>query len=378
MDGYCWGGDFIKLKETNPWLYEINSQSLVNSIAHLGKAYDNFFKHRGKYPKFKNKYDNHQSFEVPCGLKIDFKKKKIQLPKFKVTKGGDNRIPFILSRKVANGKYGTATISKNPAGQYFVSFIVKTEEEYPEFKKEITTENSLGIDFGLKHFLTFSNGETIDSPEYFKHGMEKLAKEQRIFSKKQKGSKNRDKQRIKVAKAHLHIANQREDYLHKLTTSLVKESQFDAFCLEDLNLKGMQKRWGRKVSGLSYYKFQNMLSYKCVKYGKKVIRIGRFEPSSQICCKCGYRQKLKLSERTYVCPECGNEIDRDLNAAINIRDFAIHRFLTNTAELSGKPDTRRNTAGTAGINACGDESSGNERCSSKSKNRQRSKNIPHD
>jgi putative transposase len=128
--------------------------------------------------------------------------------------------------------------------------------------------------------LNFSNSEKIDSPEFFKHTLNKLKQEQRKLSKKQKGSKNKEKQRIKVAKVHQHISNQRNDFLHKLTTKLVKDSQFDVFCLEDLNLKGMCKLWGRKVSDLSYYTFQQMLNYKCTKYGKKVIKIGRFEPSS--------------------------------------------------------------------------------------------------
>jgi putative transposase len=150
-----------------------------------------------------------------------------------------------------------------------------------------------------------------------------------------------------VAKVHTKIHNQREDYLHRLTTKLVKESQFDVFCMEDLNLKGMSRVWGRKVSDFSYYTFQQMLTYKCLRYGKLVIKIGRFEPSSQICSHCGHRQKLELNERTYICPECGLEIDRDTNAALNIRNFALRDIIKNL-----------DTDGTSGINACGDESSG--------------------
>ena len=249
---------------------------------------------------------------------------------------------FVLSRKVKKGKIGTATVSRNPSGQYFISFIVHTAEQYPEFKKEITKENSLGIDFGLKHFLNFSDGTKIDSHEYFKHALDKLKKEQRKLSKKQKGSKNKEKQRIKVAKVHQKISDQRNNFLHKLTTRLVKESQFDVFCLEDLNLNGMKKMWGRKVSDLSYYTFQSMLNYKCIKYGKKMIKIGRFEPSSQICSNCGHRQKLSLNDRVYKCQECGTEIDRDTNAAINIRNFALRDVI----KIS-------NTDGRSGINAFG-------------------------
>lgn len=337
-------GDYKKLKEEKSWLKEINSQSLQNSVSHLDKAFQRFFRHQSGFPRFKSKFDNHQSFEIPANTKIDFKAKKIQIPKFINTKACDNRLKFVLSRKVKKGKIGTATVSKNPSGQYFISFIVHTDEQVPEFNRDISKENSLGIDFGLKHFLNFSNGEKIDSPEYFKKALDKLVQEQRKLSKKKKGSKNKEKQRIKVAKIHQHIADQRNDFLHKLTTGLVKESQFDVFCLEDLNLNAMKKIWGRKVSDLSYYTFQWMLNYKCIKYGKKMIKIGRFEPSSQICSNCGHRQKLQLDERTYACPECGIKIDRDINAALNIRNFALRDIL-------------KNTVGRTGINAFGDGSS---------------------
>lgn len=340
-------GDYKKLKEDNVWLKEINSQSLQNSVSHLDKAFQRFFRHQSGFPKFKSRHDNNQSFEVPANTKIDFKAKKIQIPKFLKTKSCDNRLKFVLSRKVKKGKIGTATVSRNPSGQYFISFIVHTNEQYPEFNKQISKENSLGIDFGLKHFLNFSDGTKIDSPEYFKHAVDKLKKEQRKLSKKQKGSKNKEKQRLKVAKIHQKISDQRNDFLHKLTTKLVKESQFDVFCLEDLNLNGMKKLWGRKVSDLSYYTFQSMLNYKCIKYGKKMLKIGRFEPSSQICSNCGHRQKLSLNDRIYECPECGTEIDRDINAAINIRNFALR----DTIKIL-------NTDGRSGINAFGVGSSG--------------------
>ena len=343
--------DFKNLKTENSWLSEINSQSICNSIAHLGRGFKNFFDGRSGFPKFKSRHDNHQSFEIPAGLKIDFQKKKIQIPKFLKTKTEDNRIKFVLSRRVKKGKLGTATISRNPSGQYFISFIVHTNEQIktPVPNAKITKQNSLGFDFGLKHFLTLSDGRTIDSPEFFKHTLDKLAKEQRKLSKKQKGSKNKEKQRIKVARIYQKISDQRQDFLHKLSTSIVKENQFDCFCFEDLNLKGMQKLWGRKVSDLSYYSFQQMMLYKAVKVGKICIKIGRFKPSSQLCSKCGHRQKMTLDKRTYVCPECGITMDRDLNAAINIRDFAIFRAIRK--DLT-------NTDGRSGISAFGDGSSG--------------------
>lgn len=341
--GLCCSGDLVKLKEENPWLYDINAQSLICSIGHLDKAYNNFFAGRSKFPKFKSKKFTKNSFEIPQHFEIDFKTSRIKFPKF----SRNNTIRVVISRKVKKGKIGTATISRNPVGQYFVSFIVHTDEE-PKFQIEsskITKENSIGLDFGLKHFITLSNGDTIDSPEFFKHALEKLVKEQRKLSKKQKGSKNREKQRIKVAKVHNQIANQRNDFLHKLSTKMIKESQFDCFCIENLNIKGMEKLWGRKVSDLSWYAFTQMLNYKAMKYGKILKKIGRFDASSQICHHCGHKQKMTLNERTYHCPECGLDMDRDVNAAINIRNFALRDFI-------------KNTVGTTGINACGDESSG--------------------
>ena len=176
--------------------------------------------------------------------------------------------------------------------------------------------------------------------------LDKLAQEQRKLSKKQKGSKNKEKQRQKVAKIHQKITDQRKDFLHKLSSKLVKESQFDCFCIEDLSLQRMKTLWGRKVSDLGWNMFTSMLNYKAIREGKIFKKIGRFEASSQICHCCGHRQKMLLDVRVYECPECGMKIDRDLNAAINIRNFALR-------------DLMKNTDGTSGINACGVGSSGN-------------------
>lgn len=335
--------DFKQLKDENPWLKEVNSQSIISSISHCDKAFQRFFKHISGFPKFKSKKSNQFSFECPQGLELDFKHKKIFIPKFKK----DGGIKCVFSRKVKSGKIGTATISKNSAEQYFISFVVHTAEKEKELmdKSKITKENSIGIDFGLKHFLTLSDGSTIDSPEFFKQSLEKLNLRQRQFSKTKSGSHNHEKMRIKVAKIHNKIKNQRSDFLHKLSTSLVNDNQIDCICIEDLNMKGMSKLWGRKVGDLSYYAFISMLDYKLKRKGKYLLKIGRFDPSSQICSKCGHRQKLSLDERIYKCPECGASIDRDVNAAINIRNFAMRKLISNTV-------------GSTGINACGDGSSG--------------------
>ena len=191
--------DFKNLKIENSWLKEINSQSICNSIAHLGRGFKNFFDGIAGFPKFKSRHNNRQSFEVPAGLKIDFQKKKIQIPKFLKTKAEDNRIKFVLSRKVKKGKLGTATVSKNPSGQYFISFIVHTNEQQKKIIDDIKISafNSLGFDFGLKHFLTLSDGRVIDSPEFFKYTLGKLAKEQRKLSKKQKEARTKRNRELK-------------------------------------------------------------------------------------------------------------------------------------------------------------------------------------
>ena len=342
----CSSGEIVKLKSENIWLKEVNSQSLIASIGHLDKAFNMFFRGNTGFPKFKSKATTAKSFEIPQHFGIDFKDSSIQIPKF----CKKNKIRCKISRRVNMKnfqKFGTATISQNSSGQYFISFIVHRNEEMKQQISDemITKENSLGFDFGLKHFLTLSDGRTVDSPEYFKSILDKLAKEQRKLSKKQKESKNKEKQRIKVAKVYQKISNQRSNFLHQLSSRLVKESQFDCFCFEDLNLNGMKKLWGRKVSDLSYHAFQQMMLYKAAKLGKVCCKIGRFEPSSQICNKCGHQQKMPLDVRTYVCPECGMSINRDINAAINIRNFALRNIL-------------KNTDGTSGINACGVGSSG--------------------
>ena len=342
-------GEYKKLKADNTWLYEVGATSLQNAIGHLDTAFQKFFRGQGGFPKYKSKFNDVQSFEVPKGLQLFFKDGKIQIPKFLKTKNEDNRIKCVFCRKVKPGKIGTATISRNAAHQYFVSFIVHTAEPEakPMDKSELNLTNSIGIDFGLKHFLTLSDGRVFESPEFFKHTLEKLAWEQRKLSRKKKGSNNRFKQKIKVAKLHQKISNQRDDYLHNLSCRLADESQVGAVCIEDLNLKGMSKLWGRKVNDLSYGKFTAMLEYKLKKRGKLLLKIGRFDPSSQICSKCGHRQRMPLEERTYLCTECGMSLDRDINAAINIRNFALRNVIKNL-----------NTDATSGINACGDGTSG--------------------
>lgn len=331
-------GALSKLKKENEWLKEVNSQSLVSALGNLDRAYSNFFAHRSGFPKFKKK-SSKQSFQVPQHGWFDTKNNRLYIPKFK------NGIYCKIHRKLPIGRQGTITVSKNPSGKYFASVLVEIDENISERQIPIK-ESNIGIDFGLKTFITTSNGSKYNSPEYLKQSLDKLQKLSRKHSKKQKDSKNKEKERIKLARLYEKISNQRLDFLHKLSSRLISENQ--AICIEDLNIQGMSKLWGRKINDLSYYTFTQMLLYKSTWAGKNLIKIGQFDPSSQICSHCGYRNhNLKINDRTWTCPKCNSKLDRDINAAINIRDFGLNEFnlrqeLSEVKPLERKALAKRN------------------------------------
>jgi putative transposase len=322
-------GGYINFKREHPWLKEVNSQSLVGVMGNLDNAYKNFFEGRAKFPKFKKK-SNKQTFQVTQHGKIDVKNGKLFIPKFM----RDGGIKCVVHRPIAEGKHGTYTIEKRPSGRFFVSILVHTEEP---IKEKPSMVNAVGLDFGLKTFITTSDGESIKSPEYFKSSLKRLARLQRKLSKAQKNSKNKDKARLKVAKLYEKISNQRQDYLHKLSHKLVCESQTDTICIEDLNLSGMQKLWGRKTNDLSWGEFTRQLQYKCDWYGKNLIKIGRFDPSSKMCSKCGHIHNLDLGIRKWTCTNCKSEHDRDINAARNIKDFGMNQYQLSRVPTDVKP-----------------------------------------
>lgn len=319
--------DFFEYKSNNPWLKEINSQSIISSIGNLDRAYKNFFEGRSKFPVYKNKYVK-QSFQVPQHGKVDVNNSKLLIPKFK---GG---IECIFSRPLPKGEHGTYTISKNAAGRYYVSILIHTEET---LKRKPIAKNVLGLDFGLKTFITDSDGNSYHSPEFLKKSLDKLRILSRKHSKK-KGTKNKEKDRNKLARLHDKISNQRGDFLHKLSHQLICKNQADTICIEDLNIKGMSKLWGRKINDLSWSEFTRQLQYKADWYGKNLIKIGRFDPSSQICSGCGSRNhKLELNDRTWTCKTCNTNHDRDINAAKNIRDFGMNKYQLGQELADVKP-----------------------------------------
>lgn len=301
------------LKKELKWLNEPCAQSLQQAIIDLDKAFINFFKHGAGFPKFKKK-SNHQSFRIPVAVKIDFDKSKVQIPKV-------GYVPLNISR-IFSGQVRQATVSKTPTKRYFISILVETGTSAPKLKP-ILNETSIGIDLGIKHFAVLSNGRKIDNPRNLVKSLKKLRIAQRSLARKKKGSKRREQQRIKVARIHERVTNQRKDFLHKLSTEIT--NQYDSICIENLNVSGMLKngKLAKHISDASWGSFETMLKYKATWYGKNILQIGMFEPSSKMC-SCGtINKELKLSQREWTCSSCGKTHDRDTLAANNIKEIGL-------------------------------------------------------
>jgi len=304
------------LKVTNEWLKEVNSQSLLNSLINLESAFTRFFREKKGFPNFKSRKNPLQSFQIPQHYTVDFETNTIKLPKIK------QPIKTKLHRKF-EGKLKTATVSRNSTGKFYISILVDDDKEIPE-KQQFNDNSTLGIDVGLTHFAILSNSEKIDNPKYLKNGMDRMKVLQKRMSKKQKGSKNRGRARLAVSKLHEKISNQRNDFLHKTTSKIISENQ--AVAVESLNISGMLKNHclAQSIVDVSWSMFFNQLEYKADWYGKTLLKIGQFEPSTKICNICGFHNKeLTLKDRDWRCPECNTEHDRDINAAINIKKFAL-------------------------------------------------------
>ena len=317
-----------ELKSKNEWLKEVNSQSLQSALRNLDTAYSKFFKNPKAvgFPKYKSR-KNKQSFQCPQHCSVNFNSSTISIPKAK-------NIPAILHRKFA-GKIKTVTISMNPSGRYFASVLVETNITELSVS-EIREENTIGIDLGVKEHAVCSDGRIFDNPKNLAHSLELLRRRQRQLSRKQKGSANRDKARIKLARIQERISNQRKDYIHKVTSILTHDSQVYTICIEDLNVKGMQqnRKLARNISDASFGMFRSILEYKCRWYGINLISIDRFAPSSKTCSKCGYvYDGLTLSNRRWQCPQCGSIHDRDLNAACNIKNFGLKALPVERGEV---------------------------------------------
>ena len=313
-------------KETFPYLKEVDSVALQQTVIHLYDAYINFFRHNAKQPRFKKKKDDFGYITMKHRNLIRFEEDEIQIPKI-------GWVKTVRHRKLPESfKFTMVSVSRF-GRHYYVSLM--GEEEYFDYaeyiRDKLDPNKSIGLDFSLSHLFVDSNGNHLDMPTYYQDSLTKLAKEQRKLSRMKKDSSHYQKQLMKIKNLHEHIANQRKDFLHKVSRKLA--NTYDYVFVENLDLKEMSEKRGKshfgiKVLDLGYGTFLNYLTYKLEWLNKKLIKVDRYFPSSQLCSACNYRKSdLTLNQRSWVCPECGINHDRDYNAAINIKKEGIRIIL---------------------------------------------------
>ena len=312
-----------KKKKDREWLKEVHSKVLQQSVMDMNSSYKNFFEGRSGFPKFKSKKDYEQKCRFPKDAFIGIRGNRIDLIKslkdihFKCS---------VRDEKYLNknqNKVHSLTLTKTKSDQYYLSVLVDKQIEPKQ-----SVNSVVGIDLGIKDFVITSEGQVFENLHFKKSETNKLKRLQRQLSRKQPNSNNREKVRIKLAKLNQKIRNKKLHYLHQVSNQLVSENQI--ICMEDLNVKGMMKNHNlaESIQEMNFGEFKNLLTYKCLQYGRQLVFIDRFYPSSKTCHCCGYVNKsLKLSDRQWICPECNSVIDRDLNAAMNIKDEGLRKII---------------------------------------------------
>ena len=322
------------LRNEHEWLKEHNTKVLKQSIINLEVAYKNFFKQKNVgFPKFKSKHDEQKvRFPQEAVASKTFDENTSRLNLTKTIKGLKFECSDRDKQYLYKNKQGikSVTITKTKSGKYFATILIDGD-----LLRIMNTpiNNSVGIDLGIKQLLTLSNGESIDNPRWVKTNEKKLKKIQKQLSKKVKGSNNRNKVRLKLAKLHEKIKNKKQDFLHNISTKLINENQ--VIIMEDLNVSGMMKnhKLAKSIQELGLYELRRQLEYKSKWYGRELVFVNRWFPSSKTCCECGWKNNnLTLKDREFICEDCGNIIDRDLNAAINIEREGI-RIIDKSNDL---------------------------------------------
>ena len=316
----------VKKKKTAKfaWLNEVNSQSLLNALLNVHTAFTNFFKGRAKFPRFKSKKIPQKSYQCPQHCSVNFEQGIINLPKIK-------GIKTVFSREFV-GNIKTVTITKTATGKYHASILVENNEVVPT-PTTVEPNLTVGIDLGISHLLNLSDGSKFDNPKHLSNASKRLAVQQKIFARKQKQSKNHQKQKLAVARIYEKVRNQRLDLHHKITHKLICENQATSYALEDLAVKNMVKnrKLAKAIHDVGWGQFVTLLTYKANWYGKNILKVNRFFASSKICSHCHHKlDSLPLSVRNWACPSCQVKHDRDANAASNIR----HQALADVAGLA--------------------------------------------
>ena len=325
-------GQFIHhelLKDDNfIWLREQNTKVLKQAVNDMLSAYKNFFTQHKGFPKFKSKRDNKQS----CRFELGAISKRNDYTAYKLSLANIRNVKFRCNDKYAEylqkhkSNIKQATLSKLPCGEYYLSILVDGSLIHKGLQD---TDKNVGIDLGIKDFVITSDGEVFENLHFKKCQSNKIKRLQRQLSRKQKDSNNRNKARIKLAKAYKKINDKKQYYLHQVSNTLINENQ--VICMEDLNVKGMLRnhKLAESIQEMNFGEFRRMLEYKVNWFNRRIVYVNRFYPSSKTCHNCGYINKeLKLSDRQWICPHCGEVIERDYNAALNILDEGLRKIST--------------------------------------------------